>query len=257
MKTVQELFPELGDLSGTAKFCSFMNDAFDILNCNNLFSRVGFNLPLKNSTRAKLKERVQEIENYITKIETREAPTLVRKWPRKTGFVGIISCLRNIFPLFDKLRTWGARYFLTSKILQDHLENFFSAVRSRGGFSNNPTCRHFRRAYKRLLTHAEIVLSNNGNCLMNEIPILHCSGNSGLKVDSVLFEEDDENDCEPNEEDKDNFTAADLLSVHDYSRTTCLIAEGEYLHEVITYICGFITRKILKKITSAKLLHLN
>jgi len=37
------------------------------------------------------------------------------------------------------------KYLLTYKFSQDHIELFFGAVRSTGGFNNNPT------AYKRLL----------------------------------------------------------------------------------------------------------
>ena len=44
------------------------------------------------------------------------------------------------------------------------LELFFSAVRSRGGFSDNPTSRQFKAAFKRLLLRCEIKV-NNGNCI--------------------------------------------------------------------------------------------
>ncbi|CAI6377671.1 unnamed protein product [Macrosiphum euphorbiae] len=48
-------------------------------------------------------------------------------------------------------------YLLTYKLSQDHLEIFFSAVRPRSGFSNNPTAAQFEAAYKRLLIHTEIM----------------------------------------------------------------------------------------------------
>lgn len=40
-------------------------------------------------------------------------------------------------------------YFLTYKISQDHIEMFFSAIRSKGGYNNNPTAKQFEDAYKR------------------------------------------------------------------------------------------------------------
>ena len=38
------------------------------------------------------------------------------------------------------------RYLLTYKLSQDHIELFFSAVRARGGFNNNPASMQFRNA---------------------------------------------------------------------------------------------------------------
>lgn len=39
-------------------------------------------------------------------------------------------------------------YLLSYKLSQDHLEIFFSAMRSRGDFNNNPNAVQFRAAYK-------------------------------------------------------------------------------------------------------------
>jgi len=47
-------------------------------------------------------------------------------------------------------------FILTYKISQDHLEMFFSAIRAKGGFNNNPTTMQFEAAYKRLLIHTEL-----------------------------------------------------------------------------------------------------
>lgn len=54
-------------------------------------------------------------------------------------------------------------YLLTYKLSQNHLETTFSAIRSRGGY-NNPTCRQFEAAYKRILIHNQVFGSVYGNC---------------------------------------------------------------------------------------------
>ncbi|KAF0742064.1 Uncharacterized protein FWK35_00023842, partial [Aphis craccivora] len=46
-----------------------------------------------------------------------------------------------------------------------HIETFFSAVRMRGGHNNNPTCKQFFTAYKKLLVHNQATGSQYGNCL--------------------------------------------------------------------------------------------
>lgn len=57
------------------------------------------------------------------------------------------------------------KYLLTYKLSQDHLKLFFGAIRSRGGFNNNPTSRQFEAAYKRLLIQSEISAGNRGNAI--------------------------------------------------------------------------------------------
>ena len=65
------------------------------------------------------------------------------------------------------------KYLLTYKLSQDHLELFFGCVRCHRGCNNNPTCRQFVAAYKRLLVQNEIKASKNANCTNIEpVPIL-------------------------------------------------------------------------------------
>lgn len=65
-------------------------------------------------------------------------------------------------------------------ISQDHLETFFSALRSRGGYNDNPTCRQFQASYKRLLIHNEVIVSPFGNC-----SILDCTSIQPVGTQSI------------------------------------------------------------------------
>lgn len=65
----------------------------------------------------------------------------------------------------DLVKTKLLDYFLTYKISQDHIEMIFSAIRSRGGYNNNPTAKQFHGAYKRLLLKTEISSSASANCV--------------------------------------------------------------------------------------------
>jgi len=47
-------------------------------------------------------------------------------------------------------------YLLLYKLSQDYLEVFFSDMRKRGGFNNNPNAIQFRSAYKRLLVRSQV-----------------------------------------------------------------------------------------------------
>ena len=55
------------------------------------------------------------------------------------------------------------KYILTYKFCQDHLKLFFGAVRSAGGWNNNPTTSQFTSAYKKLLMR-HMVEEGHGNC---------------------------------------------------------------------------------------------
>lgn len=73
------------------------------------------------------------------------------------------------------------KYIPLYKVSQDHIELFFSAVRARGGFNNNPNAVQFRAAYKKLLVRAEIRDDGIGNCTpLEQITILTCSSKNPI-----------------------------------------------------------------------------
>ena len=85
---------------------------------------------------------------------------------RKTGFIGFLVAIKSTKLIFHRLveaEEAPLKYLLTYKLSQDHLELFFGAVRSAGGFNNNPTTQQFTAAYKRLLLRSHIE-GGNGNC---------------------------------------------------------------------------------------------
>lgn len=75
--------------------------------------------------------------------------------------------------IFEKLKIHQVSYLLTYKLSQDYLETFFSAIKARGGFNNNPNAVQFQSAYKRLLLRNELHEFENGNCSFDGIEILH------------------------------------------------------------------------------------
>ena len=51
----------------------------------------------------------------------------------------------------------GVKYLCTRKLNQDPLENCFSFIRAKGGFSANPDPKQFADAYKQLLIKSCII----------------------------------------------------------------------------------------------------
>lgn len=235
LKFANQYFPmHFNDSEATALFCSFFNDAFDLLNVRSRFcKRNKCNVALTNDNFNDLKNYAFNIIDYIKKItDNTNLPILLSN--RKTGFLGFIICLTNMFDLFNILKEKGLIYLLTYKLNQDHLETFFSALRSRGGFNNNPNAKQFENAYKRLLVRHEIVASEKGNCLINDVQILYVSSAKKKNTTDGLF-----NDVDDINLSIDSF---DQL----YFSTLCVVTP--YVDDVVKYISGFVIRKLLGKI---------
>lgn len=75
---------------------------------------------------------------------------------------------------------------------QDNLENWFPAVRSRGGCNNNPNCDQFKAIFKRLLVHHELRISDNANCVVDNINIFEVSSGSLHKDEFSTFYQQNE-----------------------------------------------------------------
>lgn len=75
----------------------------------------------RNKKKTKKQTSVTDINyDYVQLIKSR----------RKTGFLGFIIALTNVFELYKALKQ---EYLLTYKLSQDNLESFFGAIRSFGG----------------------------------------------------------------------------------------------------------------------------
>ena len=175
----------INDVSGTATYCRYFNDAFDALNCmfrfNNNELKNPYKLPLEEKTEGYLQNFALEMIAYIKGLRKMDGMLLIHS-RRKTGFIGFIVCLTNIFEMFEYLKEkCNFEYILTYKLLQDLLETFFSAVRMKGGYCNNPTAYQFQYAVRQLLIHQQIMHSyNDPNCELDDIPILYESS-TGIK----------------------------------------------------------------------------
>ncbi|KYN18409.1 hypothetical protein ALC57_09284, partial [Trachymyrmex cornetzi] len=97
---------------------------------------------------------------YLTGLK--DANQYILESNRKMGFFGFIVDIKSILEISKSLfQDHNIKYLMTYKLSQDHVETFFSAIRSRGGFNTNPTANQFIAAYKRLLVHADVDITNS------------------------------------------------------------------------------------------------
>ena len=136
--------------------------------------------PLTMETYAGHKKILEDAINFLVGLKDCQGNQMLKS-PKKTGFLGWCLSSHSFLSLYDSLVGYSPgsrlRYLLGYKFSQDHLELFFSAVRARGGFNDNPTALQFKSAYKRLLLRHEIQ-HGGGNCLLlDNTEILHITGN--------------------------------------------------------------------------------
>lgn len=216
----------------TANFCLQFNNIADLLNCKNRYANGAYSCPLTRSNYDTLKSYAVDFQNYICSIQD-ETGTRILETCRKTGFLGLLINLENMFSLFDILEPLGVEYLLTYKLCQDYLETFFSAIRSRGGFNNNPNAIQFKSAYQRLLIRHELSEVENGNCIFDGIDIL------------VVSSKHKENTRDPIE--VENVVNSCVDFDHDY--ITSFVALSPFSLHVVESIAGYVASKILDNIS--------
>ncbi|GBM48047.1 hypothetical protein AVEN_34374-1 [Araneus ventricosus] len=124
------------------------------------------------------------------------------------------------------------KFLFTYKLSQDHLELFFSAIRS-----HNPTAKQFKAAYVRLLTHHQMT-SNSANCtILDGTNILNVGASKNTYLKSI-------NDSDAQRDDIDQWSAVEsLVQDHNY----CVNAfrhQSQYSQDVIGYVPGFVVKKL-------------
>lgn len=228
----------------TANFLKLMNDLFDILDSKTWSN--GFKQALNKQNYARAFKKLDEAKSMLLNLEINmtnrqniSKTVNVLQSPRSTGFLGLVVCIESAKRLFTELvLTPNAplTYLPLHKTSQDHIEIFFSVIRSHGGYSDNPSARQFEAIYKRLLVHTELVHNETGtNCIpLEKISILNCTSavekiNSTTKKDMAITVENSE---------EFNFESEIETQIY-------LSPFGE---KVVEYIAGFVVFSALKKI---------
>jgi len=151
---------------------------------------------------------------------------------RKTGFVGFILGLQNAIEMYQSLHLNGnLAFFLTYKISQDYIKTTFSAIRSRLGYNDNPTCMQFKAAYKRILVHNKAVGSIFGNRSIldntKNLSVTEKAKDSVLTLESTWLPQ------------------KNIYIDHDYFENYTKISS--FVEDTSMYIGGFIVKRLLKK----------
>jgi hypothetical protein len=196
----------------------------------------------------KTKERRTIQKHNISQVsmssESSSATIFLHLTGRKTTVLGFVATITSVIGLFDEfVRTGSLQYLATYRLSQDHIELMFNVVRSRGRWNNNPTAGQFRSAYRPLLMKNDIKSQLTGNAVAQEDIAMLPSTAVVVARESVANTDDILK--------RYGLVSLDSEFNHNYSATlnTCNISE--FSANIITYVAGYVSKKLCKKVVCA------
>lgn len=222
---------EFSHSEATVQYIRKIDKIFDILNCRNPFGK-GFKAPIRPATLNYFEEVFSDVIEYLKSLKIDNV--LLIHHMRKTFAVGFILTMKSTLALAKDLFMLNEnplQYFLSYKCSQDHLELFFSCIRSRGGWNNNPNSRQLKWALRQLLFTRSIKASVNANCISFEN---YCTPTFEFRSQNRQQITDSVTDSTKLEADVNSYIS--LLSNKNLT---------DFQENVIFYIAGFVVRNLI------------
>ncbi|VEN63638.1 unnamed protein product [Callosobruchus maculatus] len=151
----------------TAQCFKKINNIFDCLNSRSLKDSNPYRQGLSIYNKLPYTTLVDALE-YFKKMKIFEGDNEKKNIYCIEGFQWTINA---VLILWDNLQKEGVKYFLTSRLNQDPLENLFSVIRNRGGYNPQPTAREFRIALQHNM-HIRLQNSVSSNCEIDNDELL-------------------------------------------------------------------------------------
>lgn len=217
--------PNFINTESTTNFILHINNLFDVLNSRNKFGKQ-YKTPITAENYERVKEYVDEASDYLMSL-TDAHGKLLSTGPRKTFVIGFITSAKSILAISKRLLSQGnMTYVLTYRFSQDLLEMFFSKIRGRLGWNNNPNVQQFRYAIRSLLLKNHIEASSSANCTASDFI------SNPAPTPPNMHEE----------------TPDDEGRAIDFRLAAMLTTSTEWRKDVLQYISGYIARQMMKKL---------
>ena len=225
----------------TADFCDRFDSLFNLFNSHRTKSQAKFNSGL-TAANTEQWSMLTNMAAYIRNLQPASGSTTQ---PCLEGWIQNINALKLLFAELQP------SVLLTYRLNQDFVENFFSQIRSKGGSRDHPDCQQLRGAFRDLQVDALLSVTDNTNCESDITDLLF--GLDGLQKSARV-------PVDPPSVSSD----AQLPSVVGPNPSTALFSDHDYLLQrsneeffralenqaanVITYISGFVVRKVKEKL---------
>lgn len=172
------------------KFIRLVNNVYDVQNYGDGKPQDNhFKISLNESNIQKIRKLFQEFEEFISHVEVDEYQRKkkkrnIQKVTRKpvlksrsaVGFFGFLNNIKSILGIYtDYIESGLLREFHNFQFSQDHLETYFSLIRSCLGWNNNPNQVQFMSAYRKLLVCMPHLSARSGNCIIDSTNVLTVS----------------------------------------------------------------------------------
>ena len=225
--------PDFKESEGTVKFIRSVDRAFDILNSRTPRAS-GYKSPLRSNNIGMCEKSLRETADMLLGATTGKGHKIINS-RRKTGFICFAASIKSILAISRGLLQRPInplKYVLTYRFSQDHLEVFFSCVRGRYGWNNNPDSLQFRSSLQSMLFKNAVKGSLNANCVQfdqtAQTPLFTIKWSKRIAPVIHQLNSDD----------------TEALNLHE-----SIIRKSVYKENVLYYIAGFITRRMLSTIT--------
>lgn len=153
----KELPPEA---ASTAEFIQQMDCLFDMLNSRKLNADKEARCAVTHDS--DITARLTEINSWISTwkfVGARSQTGIKSHW-------GLQTSVKSIVALTGELLNEDFIFVCTSRFNQDCIENFFASLRSKQGWSENPTCEQFASSFRNAIVLSSLDSSTGGkNCI--------------------------------------------------------------------------------------------
>lgn len=236
----------------TADFLLELNNTFDVCNSQNLYD--------KNPNRRPMSSHNKHIfENINKTISTfQNAKKICHKNNKITVppcFTGIVWSLTAIKQLYEIERSTAENIFpsnektfflLTNRLNQDPLENMFSIMRQKNGYTRNPTAKIFRTCFASICSFSLMKVSEKCNCETDQNEFLTIDVLSNIEVG--VNNDTNENISDQEIENETNDTSSD-----EHSSSICSTLSTELKPKVTTleecsiiYFAGYLAKRAIE-----------
>lgn len=181
----------------TTHFICRNNNIFDILNSRKE-SATCYKQSISSTTKDVFFKYFDESIEYIRNLKLSRNGRSILHSKSKTPFVGLIIDMQNFQSFYAKyVESNIIPCIYTFRFSQDHLELLFASIRQMFGCNDNPSCRQFESAWRRLLGQHQITASEAANCENNDTQYLTVLNSSSRKETNVKFKKTLGKDVQP------------------------------------------------------------
>lgn len=176
----------------TAEFLLEINNTFDACNSKHLYDNNPYRKPMSEKNQHIFKQIKKTISTFqnAKKLGVNKKITVP---PCFTGMIWSLNALINLYTTeYSDLKNISSKsdcknfFLLTNRLNQDPLENMFSIMRQKNGYTKNPSARMFRSCFANICSFSLMKASDECNCELDEDEFLSVDVLNDVEVSNQI-----------------------------------------------------------------------